>query len=98
MRLKMTIDRGTLDLVAQQEQVQNCGPREDMIVWLTETCGETHRRIGIARQGVVKEVFASEQTESWTIIGTLFELESCLIARLRLIRSNDEMRIRLWSY
>ncbi len=78
--LKMTIGLGIMVLAAQQVSAQNCAPRADVIKRLAQTYGETRRGIGIARQGAVMEVFASDQTGSWTIVVTLPEGVTCLIA------------------
>ncbi len=71
---------GIMVLAAQQVQAQNCAPREDIIQRLAETYGETRRGIGIARQGSVMEVYASDSSGSWTITVTLPDGVTCLIA------------------
>ncbi len=78
--LKMTIGLGIMVLAAQQVSAQNCAPREDVIKRLAKSYGETRRGIGIVRQGAVMEVYASDQTGSWTIVVTLPEGVTCLIA------------------
>ncbi len=78
--LKMTIGLGIMVLAAQQVSAQNCAPRADVIKRLAQTYGETRRGIGIARQGAVMEVFASDAKGSWTIVVTLPEGVTCLIA------------------
>ncbi|SLN50435.1 hypothetical protein [Ruegeria meonggei] len=77
---KMTMGLGIMVLAAQQVHAQNCAPRSDVVNRLTETYGETRRGIGIARQGAVVEVFASDQTGSWTITVTLPDGMTCLVA------------------
>ncbi len=77
---KMTMGLGIMVLAAQQVQAQNCAPREDIIQRLAETYGETRRGIGIARQGSVMEVYASDSSGSWTITVTLPDGVTCLIA------------------
>ncbi|WP_170402709.1 hypothetical protein [Ruegeria arenilitoris] len=77
---KMTMGLGIMVLAAQQVQARTCAPREDVVKRLTETYGETRRGIGIARQGAVMEVYASDQTGSWTITVTLPDGMTCLIA------------------
>ena len=77
---KMTMGLGIMVLAAQQVQAQNCAPREDIIQRLAETYGETRRGIGIARQGAVMEVYASDSSGSWTITVTLPDGVTCLIA------------------
>ena len=77
---KMTMGLGIMALAAQQVHAQNCAPREDIIQRLAETYGETRRGIGIARQGAVMEVYASDSSGSWTITVTLPDGVTCLIA------------------
>ncbi len=77
---KMTMGLGIMALAAQQVQAQSCAPREDIIQRLAETYGETRRGIGIARQGSVMEVYASDSSGSWTITVTLPDGVTCLIA------------------
>lgn len=69
-------------LAAQQTQAQstNCAPRADVIARLNETYGESRRGIGMARQGAVMEVFASDDTGTWTITVTLPNGLTCLMA------------------
>ncbi len=78
----MTIGLGIMVLAAQQVQAQNrnCAPRADVIERLAGTYGETRKGIGIARQGAVMEVFASDETGSWTITVTLPDGMTCLVA------------------
>ncbi len=80
--LKMTIGLGIMVLAAQQVQAQarNCAPRADVLQRLTEAYGETRRGIGITRQGAVMELFASDQSGSWTITVTLPDGMTCLVA------------------
>ncbi|WP_420585168.1 hypothetical protein [Ruegeria sp.] len=77
---KMTMGLGIMVLAAQQVQARTCAPREDVVKRLAETYGETRRGLGIARQGAVMEVYASDQTGSWTITVTLPDGMTCLIA------------------
>lgn len=79
---QMTMGLGIMVLAAQQVQAQtpNCAPRPDVLQRLAETYGETRRGIGMARQGTVMEVFASDETGTWTITVTLPNGLTCLIA------------------
>ncbi|WP_170573854.1 hypothetical protein [Ruegeria atlantica] len=76
----MTMGLGIMVLAAQQVQASTCAPREDVMKRLAETYGETRRSIGIARQGAVMEIYASDQTGSWTITVTLPDGITCLVA------------------
>ncbi|WP_170391862.1 hypothetical protein [Ruegeria arenilitoris] len=79
---QMTMGLGIMVLAAQQVQAQtpNCAPRPDVLQRLAETYGETRRGIGMARQGTVMEVFASDETGTWTITVTLPNGLTCLVA------------------
>lgn len=79
---QMTMGLGIMVLAAQQVQAQtpNCAPRPDVLQRLAETYSETRRGIGMARQGTVMEVFASDETGTWTITVTLPNGLTCLIA------------------
>ncbi|MGV6805169.1 MAG: hypothetical protein ACWA49_13285 [Ruegeria sp.] len=79
---QMTMGLGIMALAAQQVQAQspNCAPRPDVLQRLAETYGETRRGIGVARQGSVMEVFASDDTGTWTITVTLPDGLTCLVA------------------
>ena len=78
----MTMGLGIVALAAQQlnAQPRQCAPRGDVLRQLTDTYGETRRGVGIARQGAVIEVFASDTTGSWTITATLPDGTACLMA------------------
>ncbi|WP_170427023.1 hypothetical protein [Ruegeria arenilitoris] len=76
---KMTMGLGILVLAAQQVHARTCAPRDEVIKRLTETFGETRQGIGIARQGAVMELFASDQSGSWTITVTLPDGITCLV-------------------
>lgn len=76
----MTIGLCIMAMAASQVQAQSCGPRDDVVKRLTETYGETRRGIGIARQGAVMELYASDLSGSWTITVTLPDGRTCLVA------------------
>lgn len=80
--LNMTIGLGIMVLAAQQVNAQtgNCATRADVIKRLSEGYGETRKGIGIAGQGAVMELFASDETGSWTITVTLPDGTTCLVA------------------
>ncbi|MDB2407140.1 hypothetical protein N9W17_01230 [Jannaschia sp.] len=61
-------------------QTQNCGPRDTVVERLADRFGETRRGIGLATQNRVVEVFASDDTGSWTVTVTLPDGRTCLIA------------------
>ena len=76
----MTVGLGIMVLAAQQVQARTCAPRDEVTKRLAETYGETRRGMGIARQGTVMEVYASNLSGSWTITVTLPDGMTCLVA------------------
>ena len=72
-----TVGAGT---VAAQAQQRNCGPREVVVARLAEGYGETRQSIGLGANNAVVEVFASEETGSWTITVTTPNGMTCLVA------------------
>ena len=57
---------------------------------LAQDYGETRRGVGLARQGAIMEVFASEDTGSWTITITLPDGVTCLVASGQFYESVSE--------
>ena len=73
-----------------QAQNNNCGPRERVLTTLAEKYHETRRSIGLATQGRVMEVFASDESGSWTIIVTMPNGVTCLVASGQAFEEVDE--------
>lgn len=70
----------TLLLTATTAQARNCGARADVVERLQTGFGETRTGAGLTgAQGMI-EVFASEESGTWTIILTKPSGESCLLA------------------
>lgn len=80
--MKMTMGLGIMMLAAQQLQAQpaNCAPRQTVLERLAGVYGETRRGMGLIREKAMMEVFASEDTGSWTIVMTLPNGTTCLMA------------------
>lgn len=57
-----------------------CGRREEVVQRLTGAYGETRRGLGIQHGQAVVEVYASDDTGSWTIILSTPEGLACLLA------------------
>ncbi|MFQ6551484.1 hypothetical protein AAD018_003955 [Aestuariibius insulae] len=57
-----------------------CAERERVIALLAEQYGESRQSIGIAANGSLMEVYASEVTGSWTITVSAPDGPMCLIA------------------
>lgn len=56
-----------------------CGAREALVAVLADRYGETRRALGLA-QNAVMELFASEETGTWTIAVTTPDGRMCLVA------------------
>jgi hypothetical protein len=57
-----------------------CGPRDAVMAALADKYRETRRAMGLAANQAVIEVFASDDSGSWTITATLPEGQTCLVA------------------
>ncbi|MCR9149855.1 MAG: hypothetical protein NXH83_06750 [Rhodobacteraceae bacterium] len=57
-----------------------CGAREQVVDRLASTYGESRRGFGLAGNQTLMEVFASDETGSWTIIVTRPDGTTCMIA------------------
>lgn len=69
-----------LPVAASAQQVP-CAPRDRMIALFTEQFGETRRALGLAGAQAVMELFASDETGSWSIALTLPDGRTCVLAR-----------------
>ena len=61
-------------------QGRNCGPRDAVVERLAEGYGETRQSMGLGNNNAVIEVFASDETGSWTITVTQANGLTCLVA------------------
>lgn len=66
--------------VANAQQARDCAPRDAAIDWLATGYGETRQAIGLGPNNQVFEVFASDETGTWTITVTLPNGMTCLVA------------------
>lgn len=57
-----------------------CGKRDNIVSQLEKKYGETRRSVGLQQGRGVVEVFASNETGSWTILVTDTRGTSCLMA------------------
>lgn len=65
---------------AAAETPRNCAPRKEVLERLTGGYGETRQSFGLGSEGSVMEIFASEETGTWTITVTLPNGLTCLVA------------------
>lgn len=61
-------------------QPANCGERAAIVSRLAQTYGETRQSMGLAANNSVIEVFASDETGTWTITVTTSSGVTCLVA------------------
>jgi len=81
INLKVGLGFGLLIMAATHADAQNnCAARETVIQRLAERYGETRQALGLAQQGAVIEMFASETSGSWTITVTMPNGTTCLVA------------------
>lgn len=72
------IAAGAIPATAQSPQ--NCAPREIVVKRLADGYGETRKSIGLGANNAVVEVFASEDSGTWTITVTMPNGVTCLVA------------------
>lgn len=63
-----------------QTQNAQCAPRQAFIDALQSNYSESRRGIGLAQTGAVVEVWASDETGTWSVTATLPSGITCLIA------------------
>lgn len=61
-------------------QSQNCAPHDVVVQRLFEGYGETRQALGLGADNSVVEVFASQESGSWTITVTRPGGPTCLVA------------------
>lgn len=59
---------------------RNCAPRQAVVTRLADGYGETRQSMGLGGNNAVVEIFASDETGSWTITVTNTEGITCLVA------------------
>ena len=62
------------------QTARQCGDRAQVVNRLAQGYGETRRSLGIGANNAVVEVFASDETGTWTITVTLPNGMTCLVA------------------
>jgi hypothetical protein len=65
---------------ASAQNARNCGPRQAVVAKLAEGYGETRQSMGLGANNSVVEVFASQETGTWTITVTTPNGLTCLVA------------------
>ena len=62
------------------QNARNCAPREAVVDRLARKYGETRQSIGLGANNAMVEVFASDETGTWTITVTMPNGVTCLVA------------------
>ena len=70
----------SLAMPAWAQQSRNCGPRDLVVKRLAEGFGETRQSMGLGANNAIVEVFASEESGTWTITVTSPNGMTCLVA------------------
>lgn len=65
---------------AAAQTARNCAPRASVVEKLAEGYGETRKSMGLGANNSVVEVFASNETGTWTITVTSPNGVTCLVA------------------
>ncbi|MEJ6403419.1 hypothetical protein [Yoonia sp. 2307UL14-13] len=88
----MSFGIGAMMLAANHATAQGraCAPHAAIVERLAERYGESRQSIGLGSDNSVVEVFASDQTGSWTIVVTRPGGPACLIAAGQSFQSLDE--------
>lgn len=69
-----------LATTTEAQTPRNCAPRDHVVLRLADGYGETRQSMGLGGDNAVVEVFASDQTGSWTITVTGVNGITCLVA------------------
>lgn len=80
--LTLSLGVGAILLSTQfaYSQGANCAPRAAVVDRLSTAYGEVRQSMGLAANNAVIEVFASEETGTWTITVTTSNGQTCLVA------------------
>lgn len=65
---------------ADAQSLRHCAPRESVVERLNTKYGETRQSMGLGANNAVMEVFASEESGTWTITVTMANGITCLVA------------------
>jgi len=85
---------GLLLCAPQAMAEQACADRAEVVNRLERNFGETRQSMGLNAQTGVVEVYASDQTGTWTIVLTRPDGVSCLIASGEMWEKNAEPLVK----
>ena len=81
MMFALSLGIGLMALAADIARGETqCDARDRVLAFLAERYGETRRSLGLAGDAAVMELFAAEDTGTWTITVTLPDGQMCLVA------------------
>jgi hypothetical protein len=69
---------------AEAETRTACAERTQVVARLAEKYGETLQSMGLHQSNAVMEIYASEETGTWTILVTRPDGQACLVAAGRM--------------
>lgn len=75
---------------AQAQTARNCAERDAVVSRLAEGYGETRQSIGLGANNSIVEVFASDETGTWTITVTNHAGLTCLVATGQAFEETEE--------
>ncbi len=76
--------------VASAQNARNCAPRDAVVDRLASGYGESRQSMGLGANNQVVEVFASDETGTWTITVTMPNGMTCLVASGQSFERLDE--------
>lgn len=79
-RFATTVGCVAFSVPAAADPRGNCAPHDAVLSHLADKYGETRRSIGLDARGALVEVFASDDSGSWTITLTSPDGVTCMIA------------------
>lgn len=80
VRAAMALGLLMMTPLAEAQTREACAERAKVIERLVEKYGETRQSMGLHQNNGVLEVYASSETGTWTILVTMPNGQSCLIA------------------
>lgn len=66
--------------LSHAQTARNCAERDKIVERLADKYGESRQALGLGAQGAMVEIFASEDSGSWTITVTMPNGATCLMA------------------
>lgn len=75
---------------ASAQQQVPCGPRAEAIANLESKYGEVRQSAGLSARGALIEVYANDETGTWTIAASLPDGRMCLLDAGESFRRDDK--------